>query len=108
MTDAVKDVVMDLVLRISLHDLCQCEGLNEQLIVEVVEHGIAQPIAGNSVVDWVFETTSVYWVRKAARLHSDLEIDWVAVAMVIDLLKRNEALEKQNQCFEQQLRRFLE
>jgi chaperone modulatory protein CbpM len=42
------------------------------------------------------------------RLHSDLEIDWVAVAMVIDLLKRNAALEKQNQRFEQQLRRLLE
>ena len=56
-------------MRISLHELCQYEGLNEQLIVEVVEHGIAQPVAGSRVVDWVFETTSVYWVRKAVRLH---------------------------------------
>lgn len=98
----------DVALRMSLHELCQYDGLDEQLIVEVVEHGIAQPIAGRSVVDWEFETATVFWVRKAVRLHSDLEIDWVAVAMVIDLLKRNAELEKRNQCFEQQLRRLLE
>ncbi len=78
----------ELVLSISLHELCQCEGLSQQLIVEVVDHGIAQPVAGQSVVDWVFDTTSVHWLRKAVRLHDDLEIDWVAVAMVIDLLRQ--------------------
>jgi chaperone modulatory protein CbpM len=98
----------DLILSISLHELCQYEELTEQLIVEVVDHGIAQPVAGREVVDWVFDTTSVHWLRKAVRLHSDLEIDWVAVAMVIDLLRRNEALEKRNQQFEQQLKRFLD
>jgi chaperone modulatory protein CbpM len=102
------DVAMDLVLRISLHELCQYEGLNEQLIVEVVDHGIAQPVAGNSVVDWVFEATSVHWLRKAVRLHEDLEIDWVAVAMVIDLLQRNEDLQRQNEHFKQQLKRYLD
>jgi chaperone modulatory protein CbpM len=96
----------DIVLSISLRELCQYEGLNEQLIVEVVEHGIAQPVAGDDVVDWVFDTTSVHWLKKAVRLHYDLEIDWIAVAMVIDLLQKNETLRRQNQCFEQQLRRF--
>ena len=107
MTDVVMDNGMDLVLRISLHELCEYRGLNEQLIVEVVEHGIAQPVAGSSVVDWVFEATSVHWLHKAVRLHEDLEIDWIAVAMVIELLQKNEALQKQNECFEQQLKRFL-
>lgn len=96
----------DIVLSISLHELCQYEGLNEQLIVEVVEHGIARPVAGDDVVDWVFDTTSVHWLKKAVRLHYDLEIDWIAVAMVIELLQKNETLSRQNQCFEQQLRRF--
>jgi chaperone modulatory protein CbpM len=98
----------DVVLSISLHELCQCDEFTEQVIVEVVEHGIAQPVAGKAVVDWVFDTSSVYWLRKAVRLHADLEIDWIAVAMVIDLLRQNEALQKQNQAFEQQLRRYLE
>lgn len=98
----------ELVLSITLHELCECEGLSEQLIVEVVEHGIAQPVAGQTVVDWVFDTTSVHWLRKAVRLHADLDIDWVAVAMVIDLLQQNEALQKRNHYFEQRLKRFLE
>ena len=98
----------DMVMSITLHELCECEGLTEQLIIAVVDHGIAQPVAGNSVVDWIFDTTSVRWLHKAVRLHCDLEIDWIAVAMVIELLQKNEALQKQNQCFEQKLRHFLD
>ena len=98
----------DIVLGVSLHELCQCEGLTEQLIIEVVDHGIAQPVAGDNVVDWVFDTSSVQWLQKAARLHYDLEIDWIAVAMVIDLLQKNEALRRENECIEQRLRRFLD
>ena len=96
----------DIVMSISLHELCQYEGLSEQLIVEVVDHGIAQPLTGARTVDWVFAATSVHWLRKAVRLHDDLDIDWVAVAMVIDLLKQNEALQRQNEYFQHQLRRF--
>jgi chaperone modulatory protein CbpM len=98
----------DIVLSISLHELCQYEWLNEQLIVEVVDHGIAQPVAGNDIADWVFDATSVHWLQKAARLHCDLEIDWIAVSMVIDLLKENEALRRENECIEQRLKRFLD
>jgi len=98
----------DIVLGVSLHELCQCEGLTEQLIIEVVDHGIAQPFAGISVVDWVFDATSVHWLHKAVRLHYDLEIDWIAVAMVIDLLRKNEALRRENECIERQLKRFLD
>ena len=98
----------DIVLGVSLHELCQCEGLTEQLIIEVVDHGIAQPFAGNNVVDWVFDASSVHWLQKAVRLHYDLEIDWIAVAMVIDLLQKNEALRRENECIEQQLKRFLD
>jgi len=98
----------DIVLSVSLHELCQYEGLSEQLIVEVVDHGIAQPVAGSNVVDWVFDATGVHWLQKAVRLHYDLEIDWIAVAMVIDLLQKNEALRRENECIEQQLKRFLD
>jgi len=98
----------DIVLGVSLHELCQCEGLTEQLIIEVVDHGIALPAAGNNVVDWVFDASSVHWLQKAVRLHYDLEIDWIAVAMVIDLLQKNEALRRENECMERQLKRFLD
>jgi chaperone modulatory protein CbpM len=98
----------DIVLGVSLHELCQCEGVTEQLIIEVVDHGIAQPVAGNNVVDWVFDASSVHWLQKAVRLHYDLEIDWIAVAMVIDLQRKNEALRRENECIERRLKRFLD
>ena len=96
------------VLIVSLQEICQCDGFTEQIVVEAVDHGIVQPTAGKRSVDWVFDTTGAYWLRKAVRLHYDLEIDWVAISMVIDLLQQNEALQKQNLCIEQQLRRFID
>ena len=50
----------DLVLSVSVTELCQYEGLSEQIIVEVVEHGIAQPVAGRDVVDWVFDLSLIH------------------------------------------------
>jgi chaperone modulatory protein CbpM len=100
--------MVELMLSISTRELCQYQGLSQQLMIGVVDHGIARPVKGKNVVDWVFDTTSVRWLQKAARLHNDLDLDWIAVATVIDLLQKNEALRKQNQCLEQQLNRFLD
>ena len=97
----------ELLFEISFHELCQHEGITEQVIVVVVEHGIARPLAGMAVSDWVFESNSVFWLKKAVRLKHDLEIDWLAVAMLIDLLQDNEKLEKEKQSLHAQLERFL-
>lgn len=96
----------EIVLSISVHELCQHEELSQQVILEVVDHGIAQPVRGKDVQDWVFDTVSVHWLKRAVRLRDDLELDWIAVAMVIDLLRENESLQKEKQRIEQQLRRF--
>lgn len=98
----------EMVLEVTVHELCQYDILTHKIIFEIVEHGIASPIEGNELVDWVFDINSVHWLRKAARLHLDLEVDWIAVAMVIDLLQQKEALEKQSEHYKQQLQRFLE
>ena len=91
----------EIVLSISTQELCQYQRLIQQLIIEVVDHGIAQPVMGKDVVDWAFDTTSVHWLQKAVRLRYDLELDWISVAMVIDLLQENESLRKQNQCIQE-------
>lgn len=96
----------ELVLSVSTQELCQYQELSQHLIVEIVEHGIAQPVEGKDVVDWVFDISSVRWLKKAVRLHYDLELDWIAIATVIELLQDNESLRKKNQCLEQQLKRF--
>ena len=97
----------DIVSKVSLQELCAQEGVTETIVIEVVEHGIAEPLAGNDFNDWIFKCGSVHWMKKAIRLHHDLDIDWVSIAMVIDLLQQKEALLKENEHLKKQLHRFV-
>jgi len=95
-------------MTVTLDELCQYEQIETSMIVEIVEYGIAEPLKGESVSDWVFDSTSTHWIKKAVRISNDLDMDWVAVAMVIDLLKEKEALENENRRYKHQLRRFID
>jgi chaperone modulatory protein CbpM len=97
----------DIVLNISLQELCTQEGINETMVIEVVEHGIAEPLSGDNCNDWMFESSSVHWMKKAIRLYHDLDIDWVSIALVIDLLQQNDALIRDNKRLSNQLNRFI-
>ena len=46
-------------------------------------------------------------MQRAIRLHRELDIDWVAVAMLIDLLRERDRLQNENQVLRQRLGRFL-
>ncbi|MFT6906190.1 MAG: chaperone modulatory protein CbpM [Oleiphilaceae bacterium] len=50
----------------------------------------------------------MHWFKKALRLQQDLELDWIAVALIIDLMQQKELLLRENECFQQQLERFTE
>lgn len=99
-------------LDISFEELCQIEGIERHLIIEIVEYGIVIPLNNNldqiQYEQWLFDIGALHWLKKALRLHQDLEIDWVAIAMVIDLMQQKEALEKENQEYQSLLRRFVE
>ena len=97
----------EILLTVSASELCLTESITEEMILAAVESGVAEPVEGEDLVNWVFDSTSVHWLKKAIRLHQDLEIDWVAVAMVIDLLQQKESLQRENQYIRQQLKRFL-
>ena len=74
----------------------------------MVEYEVAEPLSGVSVDDWYFDVDSVHWLRKALRLQRDLELEWVAVAMVVDLLRTRERLERDNRRLQQRLSRLLQ
>lgn len=95
-------------LKISMSELCEAEHIDQQVVVEVVEYGIAAPVEGNSANEWIFDTTSVHWLKRAIRLYVDLEIDWISIAMVIELLKQKERLISENQQLQGQLQRFVQ
>lgn len=98
----------DTLTSITYSELCQIEGLKGELIIASVEYGIVKPIQRAQDKEWIFEPGSVYWIKKASRLHTDLEIDWVAVSMVIELLKHNAELKKENARIKRLLKRFME
>jgi len=96
---------------ISFDELCQLEDVDSQLVLEIVEYEIVIPLNRNaedaSEEQWVFDTDSLQWIKKALRLRRDLEIDWVAIAMVIDLMRQKEALQGEIESYQRQLDRFL-
>jgi chaperone modulatory protein CbpM len=102
----------DTLFSISFKELCQVEGIEGELIIEIVEYGIVMPINKHSeqvrYEQWLFDTGAVPLIKKALRLRQDLEIDWIAIAMVIDLMQEKEVLQKENECYQRQLRRFIE
>ncbi len=98
----------DSVLRISLGELCECEQVSRQWLVTMVEHDIVNPVSvTGEVEDWLFDTRSVPWVKRAIRLHRDLELEWVAIAMILELQQQREELLLENRCLQQRLQRFL-
>ncbi|RLQ21759.1 chaperone modulatory protein CbpM [Seongchinamella sediminis] len=95
------------ILRITAREFCEREGVTEEQVVTIVEQGIARPTAGGQARDWEFDTTSARWMHKAIRLHRDLDLDWVATAMLVDLLRQRDRLHRENQQLRQQLQRFV-
>jgi chaperone modulatory protein CbpM len=94
-------------LSISLEELCLVEGIKNELIFEIVEYEIVKPLDSSGEDQWLFDTSSIHWIKKALRLRQDLEIDWVAVAMLIDLMKQRDAFQKENELLRRQLSRFI-
>jgi chaperone modulatory protein CbpM len=104
-------VMSEQLFSISFNELCQLDGIESQLIIEIVEYGIVMPsnkrLEEDDQAQWLFDTGSLHWIKKALRLHRDLEIDWVAIAMVIDLMQQKEALENEIELYQRQLNRFI-
>jgi chaperone modulatory protein CbpM len=96
----------DATLNISFKELCQADSIKHEWVLEVIDYGIAKPISGSHEGDWYFDISSAIWLKKAVRLHRALEIDWVAVAVIIDLLKQKQALAQENSSLKRQLQRF--
>lgn len=94
-------------VQVTVAEFCEREGVDDRLVVTLVELEIARPIAGKRVEDWVFDATGARWLEKALCLKRDLELEWDAVGMLVDLLRQREALQRENAALQQRLRRFL-
>ena len=98
----------DITQYIDIAELCESESIDEDIIIEVVEYGIAVPHRGETLSEWIFDLENAYWIKKAVKLNQQLLLDWVAISMVIDLMKDKEKLVQENDLLKSRLKRLLE
>jgi chaperone modulatory protein CbpM len=97
----------NITLRIHSEELCHSADISQEAIIEIVEYGIVTPLEGDMLSEWVFDLESAHWIKKAIKLNQQLQIDWVATAMVIKLMRKKQQLEKQNNQLAARLKRLL-
>jgi len=81
----------DIVDALTLQDLCRFCQADETWVIELVEHGVLEPL-GSTSGNWRFVGTSIVRAKKARRLNRDLGINTAGVALVLDLLDERDAL----------------
>ena len=69
----------------TVDELCLACNVDVNWIVELVEHGVIEPM-GQTRSDWKFASVTVVRVAKAKRLERDLSLNPPGVALVLDLL----------------------
>jgi chaperone modulatory protein CbpM len=94
-------------IEVSWQEVCHSTGINDQQLLEIVECGIIQPLSGDTPAQWAFDPAMLSTARRACRLHRDLELDWEAIALVLDLLQEKEQLLHENAMLRQRLQRFM-
>jgi len=97
----------NITLRIHLDELCLSADISQEAIIEVVEYGIVTPLEGDTLSEWVFDLEVAHWIKKAIKLNQQLQIDWLATAMVIELMKKQQELIKENKQLKVRLSRLL-
>lgn len=97
---------IDYAINIDLSSTCEAIGLESHELIEIVTYGIIEP-QGNKPEEWEFDLHMLSIARRAARLKRDLHLDWLAVALIVDLMEERDRLTQQNQALHSQLGRFL-
>src|SRR5262249_30503945 len=83
--------IIDKNVTCTLEELCRSNHVEAQWIMELVEHGVIEPV-GQVSTEWHFASLSLVRVAKAKRLRQDLDLNPAGVALVIDLLDEIEEL----------------
>ena len=90
---------------LSLSELSEITVVPRDYIIQIVEHGIVEPLGGDPE-SWRFDTHMLITTRKAIRLYHDLEIDWAGIAFALTLIDELEELREEKQRLAMRLRRF--
>lgn len=90
--------IVDEGTEMTLAEVCRACGLDAEQVLELVEHGIAEP-SGRQPSGWRFGGLSLRRIRCAQRLQRDLGVNMAGAALALDLIEELERMR-------QRLRRF--
>lgn len=79
-------ILMDESAVLSVDELCRACAQQSAWVIELVEEGILEPIAGDRK-NWRFSAVSLRRAHVAMRLQRDLGINIAGVALALDLLE---------------------
>jgi len=85
-------VTAEVILTMSLPELCRSCAVRTEWIVELVDQGILEPQGSDPSV-WRFSTVSISRVRTAWRLKQDLGVNSAGIAVALNLLEEREELQ---------------
>ena len=92
---------------LTLTEVTQSIRLSADTVVTIVDCGIVEP-QGERPNQWLFEPQMVALMQRACRLQRDLELDWPAVALALDLIEDLQRLRNENQRLRRQLADLME
>lgn len=84
-------IVLDEQAELTLSDLCRACAAQAELIIELVEEGVLEPV-GPEPARWRFTGVHLRRARVAVRLQRDLGLNLAGAALALQLLDEVEAL----------------
>jgi chaperone modulatory protein CbpM len=93
MTDAISALLLDESVELSLEELCTACRVSENLVVEIVDEGIVEPLGGDRA-HWRFSGIAVARVRRVIRLQQEFDVNLPGAALALELLEEVERLRR--------------
>jgi chaperone modulatory protein CbpM len=88
----------------TLLEFCHVAKIDEQLVMEFVEHGILETELGQD--QWLFRSDALSRCLRAERMRQDLQLDLHGVALALQLIERNQKLRHRIDYLEQLIERL--
>jgi chaperone modulatory protein CbpM len=100
-TDAFSDRTL-----FTLSEVCERCGVHAEIIIEMVEHGIVEPIVAEPENGWSFSIDALIRLTRAQRLREDLELNFPGLALSLELLDQIDRLQQEINSLKQQLHKY--
>ena len=93
MSEPITGDVLDEGIEFSIQEICRICGVHEELIVEIVEEGVVEPL-GDAPERWRFTGVAVMRIQRVIRLQHEFEVNLPGAALALELLEEIERLKR--------------